>query len=457
MTCSTLIIGGGPAGLAAACFCAQPALVIERLAAPGRKLLATGGGRCNLTNATDAAGIMAAFGRDGRFMSRALAFPPDAIRAFFTSLGVATRADPDGCVFPVSQRAEEVCRALEQAARNAGTELRCGLRAQRLLLAPDTDGSGTRRVTGVETARGVLHARHVILAAGGQSYPALGSDGSGFALARDAGLEVTPPLPALAGLFTRETWPGSLAGLVLEHAALRLDAPGSPKTWLEGPVLFTHKGVSGPPALDLPGSITARLTRPGAGGTDVTVRLASRAGWTAAAGRALRGWRLHHGGRASITCWPANCRAPRRTLCPLAGTRTWPPPSPKSALEALATPAPASRCRSPAPSPGHAPWSPAAASPCSNSTRAPSPADAAPDSSAPAKSSTSTAVAADSTSPGRWPPAGWPAWPPVPDRPQTRLPTGITCHHLGYKQVIITLLISHKMFITSYLSIITTC
>jgi predicted Rossmann fold flavoprotein len=341
MTCSTLIIGGGPAGLAAACFCAQPALVIERLAAPGRKLLATGGGRCNLTHATDAAGIMAAFGRDGRFMSRALAaFPPDAIRAFFASLGVMTRADPDGCVFPVSQRAEEVCRALEKAALNAGTELRCGLRAQRLLLAPDTDGSGTRRVTGVETARGILHARQVILAAGGQSYPALGSDGSGFALARDAGLDVTPPLPALAGLFTRETWPGTLAGLVLEYAALRLDAPGSPKTWLEGPVLFTHKGVSGPPALDLSGAINARLHAAQAPAVaDVTVRLASRAGWTASDWRArFADWRLHHGGRALHNLLAGELpRALAATLCTLAGTENMAAArAPKSALEALA-------------------------------------------------------------------------------------------------------------------------
>ena len=93
MTCNTLIIGGGPAGLTAACFCAQPAIVVERLASPARKLAATGGGRCNLTHATDAAGIMGAFGRQGRFMSAAMnAFPPDAIRGFFGTLGVQTQA-----------------------------------------------------------------------------------------------------------------------------------------------------------------------------------------------------------------------------------------------------------------------------------------------------------------------------------------------------------------------------
>lgn len=304
MTYSTLIIGGGPAGLTAACFCAQPAIVVERLASPARKLAATGGGRCNLTHATDVAGIMAAFGRQGRFMAAALnAFPPDAIRDFFDALDIETQADPDGCVFPVSQRATDVCQALEQAARDTGTELRCGVRAERLLLATDDEATDTPRVIGAVTSHGTLHARRVILATGGQSYPMLGADGSGFALARDIGLTVTPPLPALAGLHTLESWPATLSGIVLEHAALRLDVPGHPKAWLTGPVLFTHKGVSGVPALDLSGTVNALLAAARDAGQPpphtVTLRLAGQAGRRAADWRAcFETWRQCHGGRA---------------------------------------------------------------------------------------------------------------------------------------------------------------
>ena len=345
MTCSTLIIGGGPAGLTAACFCAQPAIVVERLASPARKLAATGGGRCNLTHATDAAGIMGAFGRQGRFMSAAMnAFPPDAIRDFFGTLGVQTQVDPDGCVFPVSQRAADVCRALEQAARDAGAELRCGIRAERLLLAPSTGPADALRVAGAETSRGTLHARHVILAAGGQSYPSLGADGSGFALARGAGLSVTPPLPALAGLHTAESWPATLAGIVLEHAALRLDAPGLPKAWLAGPVLFTHKGISGVPALDLSGAVNTLLAAESEAGRPpphaVTLRLAGHAGRGVADWRTrFETWRLRHGGRALHNLLAGEFpRAFAVALCALAGAENLAVARvKKSVLETLAT------------------------------------------------------------------------------------------------------------------------
>ncbi|HRR35184.1 MAG TPA: aminoacetone oxidase family FAD-binding enzyme [Kiritimatiellia bacterium] len=344
MTCSTLIIGGGPAGLTAACFCAQPAIVVERLASPARKLAATGGGRCNLTHATDGAGIIEAFGRQGRFMTPALnAFPPAAIRDFFDSLGVQTQADPDGCVFPASQRAVDVCRALEQAARAAGTELRCGVRAERLLLAPEARSVDAPRVIGAKTSHGPIHARNVILAAGGQSYPALGADGSGLALAREAGLTVTPPLPALAGLYTAESWPTTLAGIVLEQAALRLDVPGHPKTWLTGPVLFTHKGISGVPALDLSGTVNALLAAARDEGLPpphtVALRLAGHAGHSVADWRTrFEEWRLHHGGRALHNLLSGEFpRAFATALCTQAGAENIAVArAKKSVLEALA-------------------------------------------------------------------------------------------------------------------------
>jgi len=303
----TLIIGGGPAGLMASCFCTGRTVVIDRLTAPGRKLLATGGGRCNLTHATDATGIMAVFGRQARFMAPSLqSFPPSAICDFFRRHGVDTLEEPDGCVFPVSQKASDVLDALERAAKANGVEIRCGIRAKRLIVEQNPlvadPAKPALRIVGVETDHGTLRARRVILAAGGQSYPCLGSDGSGFALAREVGLSIVPPVPARAGLVTREAWPASLAGIVQENAALRLDGKGFSKQRLCGPILFTHKGLSGPPALAFSGEIAAWLLaaqKPEDPAPAVTVRASFFAERTTEDWLTrFDGWRKTHGGRA---------------------------------------------------------------------------------------------------------------------------------------------------------------
>ncbi len=318
----TLIIGGGAAGLAAAAFSKRPARVLERLAAPGRKLLATGGGRCNLTHDARPETLAAAFGDHARFTLPVLrAFPPERLRAFFSTWGVETLAEPDGCVFPVAQKASAVLDALLRAARANGAELLCDTRALRLVTAPGPDGQP--RVTAVETSRGTLQADRVILAAGGRSYPALGSDGSGFTLAAEAGLALTPPVPALAGLLTEEAWPHALAGLVCERASLRLDLPDAPRPLVEGPLLFTHKGLSGPPALALAGTLNARLASSAAA---LPVRAAFLPERDAAAWQALFSrWRATHGGRALHNLLAGELpRGLAAALCDLAGASDTP-------------------------------------------------------------------------------------------------------------------------------------
>ncbi len=257
---ATLVIGAGAAGLMAAC-CSGPAtLVLERLKLPGRKLLATGGGRCNLTHATDPDGVIACFGPQARFMAPALYnFPPDQIRDFFHQNGVDTVVQPDGCVFPSSQRADDVLQALVRQAAACGAQIQSAVTVERLVVEPLDQRSS--RVTKVITSAGEFAPQRVILAAGGMSYPSLGSDGSGFRLARQAGLKVVVPLPALAGLKTVESWPAELSGIVLKEGAIRLAEKGCSRKWLTGELLFTHQGLSGPPALDLSGEIAWLLAR----------------------------------------------------------------------------------------------------------------------------------------------------------------------------------------------------
>jgi predicted Rossmann fold flavoprotein len=327
-----LVIGAGPAGLMAAAVAAaagRRVRVCERMEGAGRKLLATGGGRCNFTTTAGIDAICAAFGRQGRFLQPAVsAFPPPAIRAFFASAGVPGVAQADGCVFPVSQRARDVLDALVREATRHGAAIdsRCAVR--QIVVR---DGA----VAGVETADGFVGAPRVILAAGGRSYPALGSDGSGFALAEATGHVLVAPVPALVPLITAEAWPGQLAGIVLEQARVRIDRKGQPREGRAGPVLFTHRGVSGPPVLDLSGSVAALLAQ----GAPVPLLLAPRLDRDAAAWRAqFDGWRAAFGRRAIHNLLAGELpRGLAQVLCEQAGlAEATPAQARREQLEALA-------------------------------------------------------------------------------------------------------------------------
>lgn len=292
----TLIIGAGAAGLSAACFCSGPALILEQMESPGRKLLATGGGRCNLTHDCSPKEMARNFGRNARFVAPAIHhFPPSQIRAFFAAAGVPTIVQPDGCVFPESQRAHDPLLALVQEAKSNGAGIKTGVTVERLLAAPG--GNDLRRIVCVKTSAGDFYPQRVILAAGGLSYPRLGSDGSGLRMLRELGLIIEPPLPALAALKTVESWPAEMAGTVLKNAALTLRDEHNRKHQCAGEILFTHEGISALPALNLAGEISALLAR--RAGRPVAVELnlkrtRSMEQWLAL----FHGWRTNTGGRA---------------------------------------------------------------------------------------------------------------------------------------------------------------
>jgi predicted Rossmann fold flavoprotein len=297
---------------AAAAGSGRSVLLIEHLSEPGRKLLATGGGRCNVTTTAPVKAILDAFGRRGRFAEPALrAFGPESLRGFLDASGVPTVAEPDGCVFPVSQRAQDVLVALRRAAHAARVCLRCRCRVSGIRVH---DGA----VSGAITAAGHISASTVVLCAGGCAMPGLGSDGSGFSIAAAAGHTVVTPVPALVPLVTVEDWPRRLSGLTLADARVRIDLPGCSRTGLSGTVLFTHRGLSGPAVLNLSGEVAAHL----AAGEPVTLCLRIRADRDAAAWMERFGeWRRAGvGGRALQNLLSGDLPRPlAATLCALAG------------------------------------------------------------------------------------------------------------------------------------------
>ncbi len=254
-----LILGAGPAGMMAAIAAASSGagrvVVLERLPRPGAKLLASGGGRANITNTLSKSDFIGHLGRQGRFALPALeAFGAAELREMLAGLGVATTC-PDGlAVYPASQRAGDVLNALVRQCHKLGVELRTGVRAARLQLADEC-------VEGVQTDDGTrLPASAVVLACGGRSYPSLGGSPDGCKLARQAGHEIVPPTPALVSLDTNETWGRSCAGLAISDAVVRIDLPRHRRSET-GDIIFTHRGLSGPAVLDLSGDAAELLAK----------------------------------------------------------------------------------------------------------------------------------------------------------------------------------------------------
>ena len=253
MSDPVVIVGAGAAGLMAAAELAaagRGVVLLERGDRPGRKILISGGGRCNLTHEGSPEALLAAFDRPTeRFLKHAVYdLSPEALRAWLAERGLATVVETDGCVFPASHRSKEVLDKLLRAVK--GGELRTGVACRRVLVE---DG----RAVGVETAAGRLAASAVILAAGGPAWPAAGGSASGCELLAALGHAIVKLRPGLAPLQIAEPWVRGLQGVSLEEVEFTLERLASARDGKRervvtlGPVVFTHEGLSGPAALDL--------------------------------------------------------------------------------------------------------------------------------------------------------------------------------------------------------------
>jgi len=261
------VIGGGAAGLMAAIAAAQAGArvtVLERGDRVGRKLLATGNGRCNLTNlharpchyhSVHSAGARLA----GQLLDR---YPPQAVLAVFEGLGLLWREEEDGRVYPRSGQASAVLDVLRFACDRLGVETRCGQEVRALAQTPG--GFALSLADGQ-----VLVAGRVIVAAGGKASPRLGSDGGGYGLLTALGHALTPCYPALVQLRCATAGLQALKGLraqaqatlYIDHAPVRTEG---------GEALFTEYGLSGIAVLSLAREVGPAL----AAGREVHIGLA---------------------------------------------------------------------------------------------------------------------------------------------------------------------------------------
>ena len=252
-----LVVGGGAAGMMAAVTAARngkKVRLIEKNEKLGKKLFITGKGRCNITNAADIEDLFSAVVSNPKFLYRSLySLTNDQVIDFFEELGVKTKVERGGRVFPESDHSSDVIRALEQEMKRLGIEIRLRTEAEEILAE---DG----RVTGVRLSSGKeLHADAVIIATGGISYPSTGSTGDGYRFARECGHKVTDLSPALVPMEVKEWYARELMGLSLRNVEIRI-TDGKKKLYEEfGEMLFTHYGVTGPVILSASSIVGKKL------------------------------------------------------------------------------------------------------------------------------------------------------------------------------------------------------
>lgn len=238
-----IVVGAGAAGMMAAGNAAAnglSVLMLDKNSRPGRKIMITGKGRCNVTNNCDRDRLMTAVKRNPRFLYSAFdAFTPQDTMDFFENMGVPLKTERGNRVFPQSDKAVDIVDALYAFTKQYGVQYR-----QNRVTGLIADENG---ISGVQTADGSRYtAKAVLLATGGKSYPGTGSTGDGYTLARSVGHSVTELSASLVAIETSDRWASELMGLSLKNVTLTV-TKGKKKAVSEiGELMFTHFGVSGP-------------------------------------------------------------------------------------------------------------------------------------------------------------------------------------------------------------------
>lgn len=243
-----IVVGAGPAGLLAAGSAAgegAKVLILEKMRQEGRKLLITGKGRCNITNNAPVSEFIQYVYPNGRFLKPAFGqFYSNDILALLHKYGVHTSCERGGRYFPTSNKSADILKALLRWIKEMNVEIRCGHRVENLLVEEET-------IMGVRAEGKEFRAPKVVLATGGKSYPATGSNGEGYELARSLGHTLARVRPALVPLETGGDNAQKLQGLNLRNVRATVWVDGKKAGEDFGEMIFTHFGLSGPIILTL--------------------------------------------------------------------------------------------------------------------------------------------------------------------------------------------------------------
>ncbi len=267
-----IVVGGGPAGLmagASAGMHGATVLLLDKGDKLGRKLVVSGGGRCNVTNIKEIDELIKNIPGNGRFLYSVFSiFNNQDLVCFFEDLGVKLKEEDNGRMFPVSDSAKSVVESLVRKVIQSGTEIRVNMPVKRVLYK-------NGQAIGVECHMGeTFYAKAVIIAVGGKSAPRTGSTGDGYAWAKEAGHTITElfptevPLTSNAPLIKEKV----LQGLSLRDVTLSLlNQKGKKIIEHRGDMIFTHFGLSGPIALRCSQFVIKTLKKTGSSTVTVSI------------------------------------------------------------------------------------------------------------------------------------------------------------------------------------------
>jgi predicted Rossmann fold flavoprotein len=260
-----LVIGGGASGIAAAISagrCGSQVIICERSPRIGRKVLASGNGRCNLTNDALNSSFYNASSRP-LVESVFKLFGRNDIGRFFRELGLFTRSE-GARVFPVTDQSSSVLGVLEQELNRLPVKIETGFDVVSIS-APDSGGFIVTPRSG-----GPIAAEAIVIACGGKTYPALGSDGAGYRFAERFGHKIVKPVPAAVPLVSKDRLCHLLQGQRIE-ARVSCSTGNGGTASAEGDVLFTRYGLSGTAILDISEHVSVAINRNGSGSMPVYV------------------------------------------------------------------------------------------------------------------------------------------------------------------------------------------
>jgi len=242
-----IVIGAGPAGLFAsinAAACNLSVLLLEKKDRPGRKLLISGSGKCNLTHTGTPDELLSHYNGEEKFVKPAIyAFDNKDLIEYFNKMGVPTLITENGKVFPASFEARDVLNILVDDARRKGISIKTS--------CPVIAVKKTNKGFIVKTTDKTFESSALLIATGGKTYPWTGSEGDGYRFAKALGHTVISPEPALAPFFVENFSLGELSGLSFKAARVSLWKNERKIVEKVGPLLITHKGFSGPVILHL--------------------------------------------------------------------------------------------------------------------------------------------------------------------------------------------------------------